>query len=423
MKSSSILFLVIFVLISACVSAPPSDPIIELDSHITNAMNTWDVPGLAVVVVKGDSISIKGYGSQVLGTSKPINEETYLQIASNSKMFAAYTIGILVDEGRLDWADPVIEHIPEFKLPDSMVEENITIDDLLSHRSGLTELALGGFQNSNYSIDDLLQELKNTPLSTRFRSQNNYSQVGMALLGEIVHRVSGLSWGEFVHERIFEPLRMEDSYSDNVDFNQQVGNPTDLENIMIPAIRKDGAVLKESWQYVGTEPLYAPAGGIISNMRDMSTWIKFRLDGGKMDGQQLISPEVLLAIRAARIPLDMSALQIYHKYVHPDAELIDVGYGHYCFEHRGRKVITHNGGWMSSVISIIPSEDIGVGVFSNAWYDEPGPWASLAFVNALVLDIFDHYLGYYESDWCNMMEEIVVKDGHNQSIVESPSNH
>ena len=398
--------LVVFV--AARDSAPSIHPKAELDAKIKTAMDNWSVPGLAVVVVKGDkTVLIKGYGSRALGTSQSISAETYLQIASNSKMFTAYTIGILVDEGRLNWDDPIIKYIPELSLPDPTITKNVAIDDLLCHRSGLTEWALGGFNNPDYTIENLLGDLQDSELSTRFRAQNNYSQVGMALLGEVVKRVSGQSWGSFVQSQIFDPLKMESSYSSNVDFTKNVGDPAEVEDIMKPAVKRDGKVLMGSWQEVGTEALYAPAGGIISNMDDMSTWIQFRLDNGWVNDERFISSEALTEIRKPRIPADFSTMNMPWSYFHPSAQLIDVGFGHYSFEHQGRRIITHNGGWMSSVISIMPTEDIGVGIFSNAWFDEPVPWTSLAFVNALALEIFDYYLGYKDSDWTNQMANIL----------------
>ena len=142
-------------------------------------------------------------------------------------------------------------------------------------------------------------------------------------------------------------------------------------------------------------------------MEDMSTWIQFRLNNGWINDESFISSEALTEIRKPRIPADFSTMNMPWSYFHPTAQLIDVGFGHYSFEHQGRRIITHNGGWMSSVIAIMPTEDIGVGVFSNAWFDEPVPWASLAFVNALSLEIFDYYLGYKDSDWTNQMADIL----------------
>ena len=251
------------VFIAASDSIPTNSPSVDLDAKIKTAMDKWFVPGLAVVVIKGgEAVLIKGYGSRALGTSQSISAETYLQIASNSKMFTAYTIGMLVDEGRLNWDDPVVKYIPEFSLPDPTITKNVAIDDLLCHRSGLTERALGGFNNPDYTIEDLLRELQDTELTTRFRAQNNYSQVGMALLGEVIKRVSGQTWGSYVQTHIFDPLKMESSYSSNADFTTNVGDPADVEDIMKPAVKRDGMVLMGNWQEVGAEDLYAPAGGL-----------------------------------------------------------------------------------------------------------------------------------------------------------------
>jgi hypothetical protein len=125
----------------------------------------------------------------------------------------------------------------------------------------------------------------------------------------------------------------------------------------------------------------------------------------------------------------MNVIGIPSAYVHPNAQLIDVGYGHYSFEHHGRKTITHNGGWMASVIAIMPDADIGVGIFSNAWFDEPAPYSSLAFVNALALDVFDHYLEHPNEDWTGRMKAIVAGRARATDRKEpdtearDPSNH
>ena len=397
----------------------------DIDRYIRSAMTSWQIPGLAVVVVKDrQTVLMRGYGTRQHGRELEIDKDTYVQIASNSKAFAAYSIGMLVDEGKLKWDDPVKKHIPELSLPDTFVEENVSIDDLLSHRSGLTESVVGGFQDADFDIDDLLEGLESKPLSVRFRARNNYSQVGMALLGEIVRRVSGKTWGEFVRARVFEPIGMNSSYTSTTDFEARVGSPTEVGNIMIPAVMTNGQVASGSWGNIGTAPLYAPAGGIISNLSDMSAWIRFRLNDGVVNTDRLISSSSLGEIRATRIPMDMNSMGIPSSYIHPKAHLIDVGFGHYSFEHRGRKTITHNGGWMTSVVTIVPAADIGVGIFSNSWFDEPSNWASLAFVNALALDILDHYLDYKFEDWVGQMKAIVESNtGDPSSHTGSPSHH
>lgn len=381
----------------------------DLDSVIQEAMRLWEIPGLAVVVVKkGEAPVLKGYGSRVYGKSLPVDEETLLYVASNSKTVTAYVLGMLVDDSVLRWDDPVKRYIPEFGTPDSYVTEHVAIDDLICHRSGLSEAVLGGFQDPDYTIEELLGDVRRTELTERFRDRNNYCQFGMALLGEVIHRASGQTWEELVRQRIFAPLGMATSSTSNADFARRVGQPGDVANIMRPAVMTHDGVVATGWDEVGTSRLYAPAGGIISTMPDIARWITFRVNDGVHDGVRLISEEALDEIRAPRIPADFSKLGFPWSLFHPDAELIDVGYGQYSFGHRGRRVIVHNGGWMSSVIEIMPREDLGVGVFTNAWFDEPAPGTSIAFVNAVALEVFDHELGFRDGNWSRRMHDIVA---------------
>lgn len=387
-----------------------NDPQKAFDDYIRKSMTEWQVPGLAVVVVKGDeTVLMKGYGTRAVSEDLEIDEKTYVQIASNSKTFTAFLFGMLVDDGLLRWGDPIKKYIPELELADPYVTEHVAIDDLLCHRSGLSAEVVGDFQNRNYTIKNLLQDMKGMKLALRFRSGNLYSQIGMALLGEVVFSATTKSWEETIKQRIFKPLGMESSYTSNLDFENRVGKPETVANIMHPAIKKNGVVTKGDWAKVGTEPLYAPAGGIISNMEDIAKWMSFRLNNGVFKGMRLISLDAINEIRKPRLRMAGERINCPNSFLHPRAHLIDVGYGQWSFEHRGRKVIVHNGGWMSSVVAILPDENIGIGIFSNAYFYEYTPYDSLAFVNAVVLNAIDHYLGYDYVDWPNEMLEIVKK--------------
>ncbi len=373
-------------------------------------MKQWQVPGLAVVAVKdGETVLMRGFGTREAGKELLIDDKTYLQIASNSKTFTAYLFGMLVDEGKLKWDDPMIKFIPELVLPDPYVTENVAVDDLLCHRSGLTEAVPGGFQNRDYTFEALLKYLMSKELSIRFRSGNHYSQVGMAILGEVVNRVTDQSWGENVRKRIFQPLGMRDSYTSNLDFEQRVGKPDAVGNIMQPAIKKEGVVSLDTWESIGSEDLYAPAGGIISTMGDMAKWIEFRLNNGFHEGGRLISQESIDEIRKVRIPTDFARLGIPKSAIFPRDILMGTGFGHYTFEYFGNKVLVHNGGWMFSVVEVIPQKNFGVGVFSNAEFSDFHPFEGGAFVNAIALMVIDHYLEYDYEDWCSEMREALKK--------------
>lgn len=382
----------------------------DLDDAIQKAMAEWQVPGLALVVVKGnETIFMKGYGTRIVGKDLRIDGKTFLQIASNSKTFTAYLLGMLVDDGTMRWDDPIKKYIPELDLADPYVTEHIAIDDLLCHRSGLSGVPIGGFQNRSYTIKKLLQDMKGMKLALRFRSGNLYSHIGMSLLGEVVLRATEKSWEDSIKQRIFKPLEMESSYTSNLDFENGVGKPETVANIMHPAIKRNGVLKIGNWAVVGSEPLYAPAGGIISNMEDIAKWISFRLNDGIYKGKRLISLDAINEIRKPRLRFGVERLGITNSFIHPQAHLIDVGYGQWSFEHRGRIVVAHNGGWMSSVVAILPDEDIGIGIFSNAWFIEYTLRDCMAFVNAVVLNVIDHYLGYEYVDWSHEMLEVVKK--------------
>lgn len=409
-KGLSLLVIVTFALIFSACAKDTLIPEKTLDDKIEQAMQQWQVPGLAVVVVKdGEAVLMKGYGTREAGKDLPINNKTYLQIASNSKTFTAYLFGILVDDGIVKWDDPIKKYIPELELPDAYVTENVAIDDLLCHRSGLIATVPGGFQNRDYTFEELLEVIKAKELSIRFRSANHYSQVGMAILGEVVNRTTGQSWGENIHKRIFEPLGMIDSYTSNLDFEQRVGDPDTVENIIQPARKKDGVISLGSWESIGSEDLYAPAGGIISTTDDMAKWIAFRLNEGVHEGLPLISKEAIKEIRKGRIPAGFSRMGIPNSFIYPRNGLLETGYGQYTFEHYGNKVIVHNGGWMNSVIKVIPQGNLGVGLFSNAEFSDLHPVEGLAFVNAVALTVIDHYLGYEYVDWSSEVLENLSK--------------
>jgi CubicO group peptidase (beta-lactamase class C family) len=407
-KALSLLVIIFFAyIIPACSEDfPPTK--MTLDDKIEQAMKQWQIPGLAVVVVKdGETALMKGFGTREAGKDLPINENTYFHIHSNSKTFTAYLFGMLVDEGKLKWDDPIKKYIPELDFPDPYVAENLAIDDLLCHRSGLTETVPGGFLNRDYTFGELLKDLKDIELSIRFRSANNYSNAGMAILGEVVRRATGQSWGENIRKRIFEPLEMKESYTSNLDFEQRVGKPSTVEDIMRPANKKDGVVSLGTWEAVGTEDLYAPAGGLISTMEDMTKWITFRLNDGVHEGKHLISNVAILEIRKTRIPTNFSSFGIPNSFIHPHHGLMETGFGQYTFEHHGNKVIVHNGGPMNSVIELIPQRNLGVGLFSNMNSSDIHSSEGLAFVNAIALIVIDHYLGYDYLDWSREMLEIV----------------
>jgi CubicO group peptidase (beta-lactamase class C family) len=178
----------------------------EFDACVQQAMEEWGAAGIMLIVVRDDQILYqKGYGSRTFGEERAIDENTVLQIASHTKSITATAIAMLVDEGWLSWDDPIKKHIPEFNLPDPYATDNATIRDLLSHQVGMPGTP-GGFNNPEFRFPELITALSTRPMVMKFRERWNYSNAGYAVAGEIVSRVSGVSWEEFIKQRIFGPL-------------------------------------------------------------------------------------------------------------------------------------------------------------------------------------------------------------------------
>ena len=182
----------------------------EIDAYIAKARDAWKIPGLAIAIVKDDQVIFaKGYGVRELGKPEPVNEKTLFAIASNSKAFTTALLAILVDEGKLKWDDKVTKYWPEFELYDSYVTREMTMRDLVSHRSGLATFS-GDllWYDTNYSRAEVIRRARFIKPVTSFRSAYGYQNIMFLLAGKIAAKVAGKSWDELVKEKFFTPLGM-----------------------------------------------------------------------------------------------------------------------------------------------------------------------------------------------------------------------
>src|ERR1700744_5581876 len=177
----------------------------DVDALVAKTLKTFDVPGIAVAIVKDDKIVYeKGYGVRSLNTGKKVDENTLFGIASNSKAFTVAALGILADEGKLKLDDKVTDYIPEFKMFDPYVTAEFTIRDLLTHRSGLG-LGAGDLMDwpdsTDFTVEDMIHNLKYLKPASSFRSKYDYDNQLYKGAGELVKRVSGMSWEDFIETR------------------------------------------------------------------------------------------------------------------------------------------------------------------------------------------------------------------------------
>lgn len=354
----------------------------EIDSVAERARRAFDVPGIAVCVIKdGRVIHSKGYGVRSLRTGEPVDEHTLFGIASNSKAFTTAALGMLVDEGKLSWDDKVRKFIPEFKLFDPYVTEEFTIRDLLCHRSGLG-LGAGDLMffpdGSDFTVPDIIHNLQFLKPVTSFRSQYAYDNNLYIIAGEVVARASGMRWEDFIQKRILGPLGMTHSaatYRRLQDTSDVIDGHSRVEGKVQVIARHQGEVDDA-------------AGGIYSCISDLSKWVLLHLDHGKYgpDSARLFSEAVLRERWTPQTILPVGGPGPYHTH------FAAYGFGFGLQDVEGYKQISHTGGLegMVTQITMIPELRLGIIVLTNA--EEGG-----AFV-AITNQIKDSYFGIKGTD-------------------------
>lgn len=330
----------------------------KIDSLVDRTLKVFDVPGIAVGIIKdGKIIHAKGYGVRSLNTNQPTTENTLFGIASNSKAITCTALGMLVDEGKINWDDKARDYIPEFKLYSPYVTEEFSIRDLLTHRSGLG-LGAGDLMffpdSSDFELKDIIYNLRFLKQVSGFRTQYDYDNLLYIVAGEIVTRVSKISWDEFVEERIFKPLGM----------NTTAGSfdrLTDKTNIIDAHAPVNGKVqvIARSTVKVGHS-----AGGVNSNITDLCKWVQLWLNKGKYgDGlsKKLFSEQVYKEITAAQTIIQVAGPGTYNTH------FAAYGLGFFLSDEKGYKKITHTGGLegMVTQITMIPELNLGIIVLTN----------------------------------------------------------
>jgi CubicO group peptidase (beta-lactamase class C family) len=379
----------------------------DLDAWVQRAMKTFDVPGVAVAIVKdGEVVATKGYGIRKLGEPAKVDEHTLFGIASNTKAFTSAALGMLVDEGKLSWDDPVTKRLPSFQMYDAYVTREMTVRDLLTHRSGLG-LGAGDllfFPPSTYSSDEIVAKLRFIKPATSFRSKYAYDNLLYLVAGQVVTAVSGKPWDAFIQERIFGPVGMTDSNTSVTAF--QPGG-----NFAIPHAVVEGKLSAIPPDKVDNT---APAGAINSSVSDLAKWAIVQLNGGRLSA----NPERRLFSAAAN--KEMWSLQTILPVGDPPAGLEGLktnfnayGLGWFLREYRGFKEVTHTGGLPGYVsqVTLIPDLKLGVVVLTN---QESG-----GMFSSVTNHILDAYLGAAPTDWIKGFRDLEDKQRANAAEVET----
>ncbi len=381
---------IVLFLLACPVLAQNPEPIQGLDAYIDQSLTDWNIPGLAIAVVKNDEIALaKGYGTRETGKDQPVDAHTLFGIGSTTKAFTAALVAMAVDEGQLTWDSRVIDHLPNFQLRDPWVTREITIRDLLAHRTGLAS-AEGLWYVFGYNRQELVYRFRYVEPLLSFRSSYSYNNAMYLTVGLILEAITGTSWDDLVAERIFAPLGMKES-------NTSIIVLADMENVASPHFIVDGQLTVIPRRNVDT---IGPAGSINSNALDMSQWLRLQLGQGTYEGQRLISLESTQEMHTPQVvyPVDVDDVI---SLLYPDPLSIDYALGWYTYNYHAHRVIEHTGSvdGMYTLVSMIPRENLGLVILTNI--------NSTRLPFALRSRVFDFYLGLPERDWSAELRDAV----------------
>jgi len=360
----------------------------RIEQSIAQAMKTFQVPGVAVAIVKNNKVVMsKGFGVIEHGKPSKVTADTLFGIASNTKAMTAAILASLVDEGKITWRTKVIDVIPEFQMPDAYVTREFTILDLLSHNSGLG-LGAGDLMiwpQTTLNNSDIIKGLKYLPQVSSFRSEFAYDNLMYVIAGEIIAKLTGATWQETIQQRIFTPLGME---------------TTRATFSLIPPSNKNVArahvPLEGKLNVVGGNFLekFSSAGAVASSVNDMTHWLKAQLNKGvyshaDKNEQRLFSEQQSRAMWQARTLLPVSDAATKNDKTHFSA----YGLGWFLNDYHGVKIIHHSGGilGMVSKVVLVPEADLAMVILTNQQ-------SGYAF-NAIYRQILQQYLELGEKNW------------------------
>ncbi|MEZ4411882.1 MAG: serine hydrolase [Gemmatimonadales bacterium] len=369
----------------AAAQTKPATPPPNFDAYVAAVMKQFDVPGMGIAIVKdGQVVLAKGYGVKRLGSSEKVDADTRFGIASNTKAFTALAIGMLVEEGKLEWDAPVVNYLPEFMMWDSWVTRQITVRDILVHRSGLG-LGAGDllwWPPTTYTPPEIMRRLRYIEPATSFRSAYAYDNVLYLVAGQLIERVSGQTWSDFITNRIMRPVGMKEANSTHAAAGQSGGN------VAATHAKVNGTV-----QVVKpfSDPNTDPAGGINAGANDMARWMIAQMDSGRVGDKHLWKPSttrqqwnLVTPIPTGPMPKELAPYT---------ANFSGYGLGFFLRDYRGQKLVTHTGGLPGyvSLLMMLPNQKVGVMVLTN---QESGA----AFMS-IGLKVLDYYLNAPPFDW------------------------
>jgi CubicO group peptidase (beta-lactamase class C family) len=365
---------------SVAHSEPVAAFIPALERLITEAMDEWKVPGLAVAVVQNGEVAfVRPYGLRDVEAGLKATTDTQFQLMSVSKSFTATGLALLVDERRMDWKKPVREYIPEFRLHDAIASDRVTVRDLLCHHSGLPRhdwIWLPG----DLSPAQMLAAMRYLEPSDDIRSTFQYSNLGYLVASMVAERVSGQGWAEFTRA-LTNKLHMDVTFT--------VEELAAAADAAVPyAMEGDTRLRSKLWPVSVTA-----AGGMSTSIASFANWLRFHLGKGEFEGQRLLSPGLIQEVQKPRVHVGATGFAEYSD--------VHYGLGFRSHRYRGERVVWHGGGFTgtNTLMMMLPDRGVGVAVLANSGL------IPLFAPHILANYVFDRVCGKEPAPWLDRFRE------------------
>ena len=352
-----------------------------VDRLMTTTLQQWQIPGAALAIVQDDRvIYVKGYGTK--DGTQPVTPDTLFQIASTSKAFTSTALAMLASDGKLSFDDPVRKHVPYFRLADTCADSQVTLRDIVSHRTGLArrdEL----WDDTPLTREEVVRKMATVSLARPFRTGYGYHNIMFIAAGEAVSHASGLTWDDFVRSRIFQPLGMKNTVISDAEWNASRDRATGYS--------WDAKESRMEVQKPIDTTTIGAGGAIKSSARDMAQWVRFQLGNGTFDGRPLIKPELLAE---TKMPHTIIRLEGTVRETNPETHVMTYAMGWNVQDYRGQQLVAHAGALngFRTQVALLPKRNIGLVLMINAGRG----WSLFGLRNA----IFDMLLeGHTSRDW------------------------
>lgn len=395
--------ILLVILLSLHVQVPAQSPsapanFTGFDSFVEQAMKDWKVPGLALAVVKdGQIVYARGYGYRDVKNGLKVTPDTLFAIGSCSKAFTAAALGILVDEGKVEWDKPVRTYLPDFALWDEYASAHLTVRDLITHQSGLARHDLMWY-GSPLSRQELFERLRYLEPSKPLHAKFQYNNLMFMTAGVLVGKVSGGTWEDFVQRRLLDPLGMKTT-------KLSVRDLPNAPDVSLPYNETNGEIKAIPYRNIDA---IGPAGSINSSVNEMSHWLTMQLDKGKYNGKQLVSEA---SLRENHTPQIVAGGDLRYD----ESFYSSYGMGWGVSSYRGHPVLAHSGGidGFISQVRLLPKDKIGLVILTNS-----GTNVSAVVAN----NIIDRMLGLNEIPWAQRAKDDEAKAKEAQAKAKSAAD-